>query len=491
MTPGNSATLRDVDVVIVGAGFSGLCMAIELLRAGIDNFVVLEKADRVGGTWRDNTYPGAACDIPSHLYSFSFAPNPGWTRAYPPQWEIQDYLEQVADRFAVRPHIRFRAEVDAANFDEASATWTVRTRDNARFRARALVLGNGALHLPAYPDIPGRDSFAGVMFHSSRWDHSYDLSQKTVAIIGTGASAIQFVPQIAPRVRRLHLFQRTPPWILPKPDHPIGPFARRLYAQLPALQRLVRSGLYWQHEARILAFLRPELMRLAEPLARRHLYKSVADPRLRAALTPDYRMGCKRILISNDFYPALARDNVELVTAPIERIEPTGLRTRDGVFREVDAIILGTGFRATEYLSAITITGRDGRELNATWQHSPEAYLGITVAGFPNLYLLMGPGTGLGHNSMIFMIEAQARYARQAIVALRENNLRALDVRPAVQRAFADELQRKLGATVWQSGCTSWYQTPDGRAAALWPASTVRYWLRTRKLDLRDYDAVA
>lgn len=491
MTPSASSAVRDVDVVIVGAGFSGLCMSIQLMRAGIHDFVVLEKADRVGGTWRDNDYPGAACDIPSHLYSFSFEPHPGWTRAFPLQAEIQDYLERVTDKYGVRSHIRFGSEVDSAAFDEGSGTWSVGTKDGARFRARALVLGNGALHIPAYPDIPGRDRFAGTSFHSARWDHAYDLSDKTVAVLGTGASAIQFVPQIAAKVRRLHVFQRTPAWIVPKPDHAIGSVAQGLYARVPALQRLVRAGIYWHHEARALAFLRPQLMRFAEPLARRHLARSIADPALRAALTPDYRMGCKRILISNDFYPALTRPNVELVTAPIEQIEPGGVRTRDGVVREVDAILYGTGFRGTDYLSAIRIVGLAGRELNASWQGSPETYLGITVAGFPNLYLLMGPGTGLGHNSMIFMIEAQARYARQCIVALREHGLRALDVRPDVQRAFTAELQRKLGQTVWMSGCKSWYQTADGRAAALWPGFTVSYWLRTRNLDLGDYQALA
>ncbi|PCC75226.1 Predicted flavoprotein CzcO associated with the cation diffusion facilitator CzcD [Nannocystis exedens] len=491
MSDSAASAPRDVDVVIVGAGFSGLCMAIQLRRVGITDFVVLEKADRVGGTWRDNTYPGAACDIPSHLYSYSFEQNPNWTRAFPLQSEIQQYLERCADKYDVRRHIRFGAEVDHAEFDRAAGRWHVRTRAGERLSARALVLGNGALHLPAYPELRGLDTFAGKTFHSARWDHGYDLSQKTVAVIGTGASAIQFVPQIAPVVQRLHLFQRTPAWVVPKPDHPIGELARRVYARVPALQRLVRNGLYWQHEARAFAFLRPKVMRLVEPLARKHVQRQIADPGLRARLSPDYRMGCKRVLISNDFYPALTRPNVELVTDPIDRVEPTGVRTQDGALREVDAIILGTGFRATEYLSAVRIVGVDGQELNERWRGQPETYLGITVSGFPNLYLLMGPGTGLGHNSMIFMIEAQVRYALQCIATLRDRNLRMLDVRPEVQTAFASELYERLGRTVWSSGCKSWYQTADGRAAALWPGFTVSYWLRTRQLDLRDYQPVA
>lgn len=477
----------EVEVAIVGTGFSGLAMAHLLKQAGIDAFVVLEKAGRVGGTWRENTYPGAACDIPSHLYSFSFDLNPGWTRSYSAQPEILDYLERCADKFGVRPHLRFHAEVRSARWD--GRAWTITCADGRTTRARCLVLGNGALHVPSVPAIPGLADFAGKTFHSARWDHSYDLEGKTVAVIGTGASAVQFVPQIAPKVRRLHLFQRTPPWVVPKLDHAIGPAARALYARVPGLQRLVRAGLYWQHELRALAFNRPRLMALVEPIARQYLRSSVADPALRAALTPRYRMGCKRVLPSNDFYPALTRTNVELVTTPIDRVVEAGVRTTDGALREVDAVVLGTGFRVTDYLSAIEIVGPDGRELNATWRDEPTSYLGITVAGFPNLFLLMGPNTGLGHNSMIFMIEAQARYALQAIVALRAGKLSTLSVREDVQSAFNKDLQGRLAGTVWQSGCRSWYQNTDGRNSVVWPGFTVDYWRRTRKLDLRDYHA--
>ena len=473
----------EVEVAIVGSGFSGLGMAILLEQAGITDYAVLEKADRVGGTWRENTYPGAACDIPSHLYSFSFEPNPRWTRSFSPQAEILAYLEHCADKYALRPRIHFHAEVSAARWD--GRAWTLSCKDGRAVRARSLVLGNGALHVPATPDIPGLADFQGPCFHSARWDHSVELADRTVAVIGTGASAIQFVPRIAPAVRKLHLFQRTPAWVVPKPDHRIGPAAQALYARIPGLQRLVRTGLYWQHELRFLAFNRPRLMAVAEPLALRHLAKSVPDPQLRAALTPRYRMGCKRILPSNDFYPALARANVELVTAPIDRVEPTGVRTRDGQLRPVDALILGTGFRVSDYLSAITVVGEHGRELNATWQQNPSTYLGITVAGFPNLFLLMGPNTGLGHNSMIFMIEAQARYAVQGVQALRSRD--TLAVRPEIQAAFVRELEQRYDRTVWASGCRSWYQSPDGRNAALWPGFTVDYWLRTRTLDPADY----
>jgi len=487
MTQAGKNTPLEVEVAVVGTGFSGLCMAIQLRQAGIESFVVLEQAERVGGTWRENTYPGAACDVPSHLYSFSFEQNPTWTRAFSPQREILDYLERCADKYQVRPAIRFGFAVESASFDEHTGRWTVRARDGRVVVARALVLGNGALHVPALPDIPGLDSFRGKRFHSARWDHSLDLRGKRLGLIGTGASAIQIVPAIADTVARLHLFQRSPAWVMPKPDHPIGARARALYARLPALQRLVRASLYWRLEWRALGFANPQVLKLAEPLVRYYIAASVRDPALRAALTPDYRMGCKRILLSNDYYPALQKPGVEVVTDAIQRVEPTGVRTRDGVLRELDALVLGTGFRVNEYLSTILVTGLGGRELNATWQGNPGAYLGITVAGFPNLFLLMGPNTGLGHNSMIFMIEAQARYTLQCIQTLRARGLKSLTVRPEVQHAFNQELQSKLERSVWATGCNSWYLGDNGRNSAVWPGFTVDYWRRTRRIQIEDF----
>ena len=479
---------QQVETVIVGAGFSGIGMAIALRRAGIEDFVVLEKAGRVGGTWRENSYPGAACDVPSHLYSFSFDPNPGWTRAFSPQPEILAYLERCADKHGVRPHLRLATEVRSATWDGAAARWVVRCTDGRVFVARALVLGNGALHLPAFPDIPGLDTFKGKCFHSAQWDHDHDLTGRDVAVIGTGASAIQFVPAIAPVVGKLRLFQRTPAWVMPRPDHAIGPRARSLYARWPALQRLVRASIYWRLEGRAIGFSRPSILRLAEPLVRHHIARNVRDPTLRAALTPTYRMGCKRILLSNEYYPALQRPNVEVITAAIARIEPAGVRTTDGTLHPADTIVLGTGFRVSEYLSAIEIFGVGGRDLDDVWRDGPAAYLGITVAGFPNLFLLMGPNTGLGHNSMIFMIEAQVRYTLQCIQALRAGaRRRAIDVRPEVQATFNDALQASLGRSVWATGCHSWYQTSAGRNSALWPGFTVDYWRRTRRVDLDDY----
>jgi cation diffusion facilitator CzcD-associated flavoprotein CzcO len=483
--------MAELSAIVVGAGFSGLCAGIELRRAGIEDFVILEKAEAIGGTWRDNHYPGAACDIPSHLYSYSFEPNPRWSRAYGGQAEILAYLEHCVDAYGLRPHLRLGAVVEAAEYDEPSATWAVSIRGAPTLVARTLILGAGALHLPALPDLPGRDRFAGRAFHSARWDNSYPLDGKRVAVIGTGASAIQFVPQIAPRVAQLSVFQRTPPWILPKSDRPIGRRERWVFEHIPGAHWLRRTALYWLLESRVLGFaFAPWINRLAERIVGRHLTRSVADPVLRDKLTPHYRLGCKRVLISSDYYPALTRDNVELVTDEIAAIEPTGVRSRDGALREVDAIIYGTGFKVAEYLSAMQIVGTGKRELNEVWRSSLRNYLGITVSGFPNLFLMFGPNTGLGHNSMIFMIEAQARYAVQAVRALRRNALASLEVRSSVEQAFRAEMTRRLKGTVWATGCRSWYLGPDGDVV-LWPGFTFDYWRRTRRIDLRDYEVRA
>ncbi len=479
----------EVEVAVVGAGFSGLATAILLKQAKITSFVLLEKAGEVGGTWRENTYPGAACDVASHLYSFSFEPNPAWSRTFSPQPEILEYLKHCARKYELLPYIRFHTEVTGARFDEGRGTWSVSTRGGLRVEARSLVLGNGALHIPTFPGIPGRESFQGVQFHSAQWRHDVELSGKTVAVVGTGASAIQFVPKLAQQVGRLYLFQRNPPWILPRFDKALGERWRQRFERLPLLRRLYRAALYWNSEWHVLVFLKMTwLNRLVEWVSRRYLATSVPDTRLRERLTPRYRLGCKRVLLSNDYYPALQRPNVELVTEGIESIGPQGVRTRDGVERQVDAIVYGTGFDVAHYLAPIRIVGRQGRVLSELWSYAPSSYLGITVSGFPNLFMLMGPNTGLGHNSMIFMIEAQARYAVQCIQALRSQDLRWLDVRPEVQAAFNDSVREKLGQTVWQSGgCHSWYQNAQGHNAAIWPGSTVSYWLRTRQLHLGDY----
>jgi cation diffusion facilitator CzcD-associated flavoprotein CzcO len=482
--------VTELPVVIVGSGFSGIAMGAMLRRAGIDSFVILEKAADVGGTWRENTYPGAACDVPSHLYSFSFEPKADWSRAFSPQEEIQAYLRHVVCRYDLGRHIRFGARVTGGEFDEASGTWLVGVEGRPPIRARALVLGNGALHIPAMPDIPGLERFEGRLFHSARWDHAYDFTDRDVAVIGTGASAIQFVPQIAPRVRRLHVFQRTPPWIVPKPDRPMRPWEQRLFRAARPIHWIHRALLYWALELRVLGFLGwRRLMKPAEQLALRHLASVVDDPELRRKLTPTYTMGCKRILLSNDYYQALVRPNVELVTDGIARITRDGVVTRDGTERRVDAIICGTGFAATDYLAPFDLVGRGGRRLADVMRQNAETYLGIAVHGFPNLFLLMGPNTGLGHNSMIFMIEAQARYTLQAIRALRERHLASVEVRAPVQARFGRWVQERLRRSVWASGCASWY-LKDGHNSTIWPSFTFAYWWRTRRLALAEYECV-
>ena len=475
-----------LQAVVVGAGFSGIAAGIALAKAG-QAFVILEKAGGVGGTWRDNTYPGAACDIPSHLYSYSFEPNPRWSRAYGGQPEILAYIEHCATKYGLRPHLRFGAEVVRAAWDERTATWTVHTR-TATYVARTLILGNGALHVPQIPDLPGLATFAGKTFHSARWDHGYDLAGKRVGVIGTGASAIQIVPEVAKQAAHLDVFQRTPPWIMPKADRSMTSREQWLLAHVPGAHWLRRTGLYWMFESRVLGFaFAPKVNALAERLVLKHLAKVVPDPALRAKLTPDYRLGCKRVLLSNDYYPALARDNVALVTDGIAAIEPRGVRTTDGTLHELDALIFGTGFRVVDYLASMQILGRDGADLNEVWRRDHvRNYLGINVAGFPNLFLLMGPNTGLGHNSMVFMIEAQVHYAVAALEAIQRGRLDSLDVTPAAERAFGDELRAKLAKTVWTSGCASWYQAPDGQVL-LWPGFTFDYWRRTRRVDLTAY----
>ena len=478
-------------VAIVGTGFSGIAMGVMLKRAGIESFTIFEKADDVGGTWRENTYPGAACDVPSHLYCFSFEPKPDWSRAFSPQDEIQAYLRHCVAKYDLARHIRFGSRVTGAEFDATSGTWTVRVEGQAPMTARAVVLGNGALHLPSLPDIPGLAEFEGRCFHSAQWDHTYDFTVKRVAVVGTGASAIQFVPEIQPQVAHLDVFQRTPPWIVPKPDRPIARWQQTLFRRVKVLHWLYRAWIYWMLELRGVGFIvDPRIMRFLERFARRFLEESVPDPVLRAKLTPNYTMGCKRVLLSNDWYPAVQRPNVSVVTDGIERITPHGVRTRDGVEHPADAIVCGTGFMVSEYLSRIDVVGREGRALNDAMRAHAGTNLGITVHGFPNLFLLMGPNTGLGHNSMIFMIEAQARYALQAIQTLRRKKLLFLDVRETVQRAFETGVQEKLRHTVWSSGCQSWY-APEGHNATIWPHFTFQYWWRTRRLALDQYEVVA
>jgi cation diffusion facilitator CzcD-associated flavoprotein CzcO len=468
--------VTDHRVAIVGTGFSGLGMAARLKRDGIDDFVVLERNEGVGGTWWDNTYPGCQCDVPSHLYSFSFAPNPDWSRTYSLQPEIRDYLRDCAERFGITRQIRFGCELRSASWDEEGGVWRLETSDG-ELTARVLVAGVGPLSEPALPDIPGLDSFEGKVFHSARWDHEHDLSGERVGVIGTGASAIQFVPRIQPEVRSLHVFQRTPPWVLPHTDRPVTRLERRLYRAFPRLQRLARLGIYLSREWLVLAFSkRRGLMKLPERLARRHLRRQVRDPELRSKLTPSYTIGCKRILLSNDWYPALTAPNVDVVSDGIAEVRGSSLVTSAGEEIEVDTVVLGTGFRVTDFPAADHLHGRDGRTLNDVWRGSPQAYLGTAIAGFPNLFMLLGPNTGLGHNSMVFMIEAQIAHVIRCLRALEESGAQALEVREGAQAAFNAQLQRELADTVWNAGgCKSWYIDRTGRNTTIWPRFTWQF----------------
>lgn len=484
-----SSVAREIDVLIVGSGFSGLGMGVALKREGKRSFVILEKADSLGGTWRDNTYPGCACDIASHLYSFSFAPNPTWSRMYPTQPEIRAYLERVADRFGLRQHLILSTPFQAAYWDEADRRWLVEAADGRRWRAKALVSGMGGLHKPLLPDLPGLETFAGPSFHSAQWAHDVSLEGKTVGVIGSGASAIQFVPEIRKTAGKVVVFQRTPPWIMPKRDRPIGAGERALFKIAPFTQNWMRRAIYARCEFAALGFLSAR-MKLGEKMALAHLAAQVSDPLLRAKLTPNYTMGCKRVLVSNDWYPALQKSNVRLESKAIARIEPDAVITTDDTRHPLDVLIYATGFKAMDVLNPAVIVGRGGHVLNDAWRKHAEAFFGITVSGYPNLFLLMGPNTGLGHNSMVFMIESQIRHAMSALKAMDRAGGAALDVRKPVQNAFNAELDERMQKTVWKSGCSSWYLTDDGKAGAIWPGYTFEYRNRTAKVDLRDYDLV-
>jgi cation diffusion facilitator CzcD-associated flavoprotein CzcO len=479
--------VQQARVAIVGAGFSGLGLAIRLKQQGIDDFVVLERAGEVGGTWRDNTYPGCACDVQSHLYSFSFAPNPNWSHEYSPQPEIQEYLRDCTRRFGIIPHICWNAEVLDASWDEEQQQWHI-TSSRGKLTAQILVLGNGPLSEPSIPPIPGLERFEGTVFHSARWRHDYDLTGKRVAVIGTGASAIQFVPHIQSQVGHLALFQRTPPWILPRLDHPISERRRRLFRALPLLQRFSRSAIYFQREMLVPGFTgRSRLLQRGEALALHHLERQVADPTLRTKLTPNYRLGCKRILLSDDFYPALTQENVEVVTDRIREIRPASIVTEDGMERAIDTIIFATGFHVTDMPAAAYVHGHDGQTLADAWRDSSNAYLGTTVAGFPNLFLMIGPNTGLGHSSMVFMIESQLAYILDCLRQMDRRGAKAVEVQSQVQNAFNAELQRRMSHTIWTSGCSSWYLDANRHNTTLWPGFTWEYRRRTRRFDVANY----
>ncbi len=475
-------------VVIVGAGFSGLGMAIALKREGVHDFVVLERSGDAGGAWTDNTYPGCTCDVPSHLYSFSFALNPEWSHTYSPQVEIREYLRRCANRFGLRPYLRTNVEVTGAAWHEAQQRWQVHTSAGS-LTADVLISGMGPLTEPKLPDVPGLDEFAGKTMHSARWDHDYDLTGKRVASIGTGASAIQYVPQIQPRVEKLYVLQRTAPWVMPHGNRPITDWERALYRRVPPAQRAVRAGVYASRELLILGFVkRPGLMGGLEQLSRAHMRKQISDPELLAKVTPDYTLGCKRIVPSNRWYPALSADNVELVPAGLREIRPASVIDTTGQEHAVDAIVFGTGYHVTDPPVADYVRGRDGRLMAEVWQGSPRAYFGTAVPGFPNFFMLLGPNTGLGHSSMVYMIESQIEHALQAVRALIGSGAATIEVRLAAHDAYNRHIDARLQGTVWDTGgCASFYQDATGRNATLWPDWTWRFRQQCARFDAGAY----
>jgi cation diffusion facilitator CzcD-associated flavoprotein CzcO len=480
-------------VVVVGSGAAGIATAVRLLERGEGDLVVLERGDDVGGTWRDNTYPGCACDVPSAMYSFSFAPNPDWSRAFSPQPEIQAYLQRVARERGVLDRVHLRTELLGARWDDDAQAWELAT-SRGPIACSVLVLATGGLSEPSVPDLPGLDRFEGTTFHSATWRHDHDLSGERVAVVGTGASAVQLVPHVRERASRLVLFQRTAPWVMPRRDRAVTGVEKALYRRLPRAQTLARAGIYGVRESWIVGFAKaPAVMRVAERIALRHLARQVPDPVLRDRLTPRYRLGCKRVLLSNDYYPALAAPGAEVVTDRIVEVTGGGIVTSaaDGsrVEREVDTIVFGTGFRVTDPPVAHRVVGVDGRTLAEHWgERGMSALRGIAVPGFPNLFFLVGPNTGLGHNSILYMIESQVAYVVDALAQLEARGAASLEARPEALEAWDARVQQALQGTVWNAGgCSSWYLDASGRNTTLWPTFTWTFRRATRRVRLEEY----
>lgn len=473
-------------IAIVGGGAAGLAMGMQLERAGHDDFVILERSSGIGGTWHDNRYPGAACDVPSHLYSFSFAPKSDWTYKFSRQPEIESYLQRCADEHGLASHLRLGTEVHGARFVDGA--WQLST-STGELAADVLVSGTGQLNRPRVPALPGLETFAGTAFHSARWTPQFSAAGKRIVVIGSGASAVQIVPELVRDAAHVTVMQRTPAYVIPRNDRAYLGFEKWLFRYVPGWRALYRLLIYWSLEARFTALRRGSVMaRITRWMATRHLKKQVADPKLRALLTPDYPLGCKRIVISDDWYPALARDNCSVVTAPIEHVAPEGVVTADGAVHAADAIIFATGFESTSFLAPMQIVGNDGVALTDAWRAGAEAHRGMLVSGFPNLFLLYGPNTNLGHNSILFMIECQVRYVMRCLDELARRGARWIDVkREAMARSNAD-LQQALEQTSWSSDCSSWYKTADGKITNNWSGRTAAYWLATRKPKLDELD---
>jgi cation diffusion facilitator CzcD-associated flavoprotein CzcO len=487
------STATDFPIIIIGAGFAGIGTAIRLIRAGISSFRMFERAAEIGGTWRDNTYPGAACDVPSHVYSFSFEPNPDWSRMFAGPNEIQSYLLRLVEKYGLRAHLELNTAVTEARFDESRAVWTLTTSRGDRVEARVVVAGMGGLVDPKGPNIPGLETFAGKTMHTARWDHDYDVSGKRVAVIGTGASAVQVVPAIAPKVGKLTVFQRTPAWVVPKRDYAIGARTKERFRKHPWFLKARRRALYLLSEIMgPMIFLdAPWLSRIGERMSNRHLENCVRDPILRDKLRPRFQFGCKRMLVSDDYWPTFERDNVELVTDAIVEIRPHAVVTQDGREHPIDVVVLATGFALNIATAPFPIYGRGGRSLGDAWEQGAVAYKGVTVAGFPNWFILMGPNTGPGHTSVLIFTEGQISYALQAIRSMSADpTLRSVEVRQNVQDAYNAGIQGRMKHMVWSTGCSSWYLSPDGENHSLYPGLASEYRARTRTFRPSEYHLV-
>ncbi|WP_313676646.1 NAD(P)/FAD-dependent oxidoreductase [Mycolicibacterium sp.] len=474
--------------LIVGAGFAGLGTAIRLLQNGIDDFVILERGHRVGGTWRDNTYPGAACDIPSVLYSYSFAPNPHWSRVYSGGAEILHYIEGLVDKYGLHRHIRFGEDVTTLSFDDAAGTWTAETESGNTYTGHAAVLAPGPLANVRWPEIRGLDSYTGHKIHSARWDHDYDMAGKRVAVIGTGASAVQIIPELVKTAAKVKVFQRTPGWVLPRADFHHPGWARQLFRHVPLTEQLARQAWFWGHEAAAVGMVwNTPATDAIQVIAKAHLRQQVRDSWMRRQLTPDFRAGCKRMLMSNDYYPALQKPNCKLITWPIATISPNGIRTADGIEHEVDCIVFATGFDVAKTGTPFPVAGRDGRKLADEWSSGAYAYKSVAVSGYPNLFLTFGPNSGPGHNSALLYMEAQIDYIVAAVRLIAERDIHSLDVRADRQNAYNADIQRRLRGTTWNSGCSSWYLTADGHNGTMFPGLASQFTRQLARVDLDDY----
>jgi cation diffusion facilitator CzcD-associated flavoprotein CzcO len=481
-----------VRTLIVGAGFAGIGMAVKLLQEHPDADVLLiERADDVGGTWRDNTYPGCACDVPSTLYSYFFAPNPDWGHSYSPQPEIFAYLQRTAAETGVRQRVVTGCELLGADWDTEAQLWHVRT-SSGKLTATVLIAATGALSHPRLPALAGLESFAGTTFHSARWNHQHDLRGERVAVVGTGASAVQFVPEIVDLVGHLTVFQRTASWVVPRPGGTTSARTRALYRRIPLIQKAVRAVTYAMVELLVLAYAHvPRVLPLLSVVPRHHLRRHVADIDKRTALTPHYTLGCKRLLFSNAWTPTLGRVDVTLVSSGIDRVTPRGVVDNDGVEHQVDTIVFGTGFTPTEPPVAHLLRGTDGATLAEHWAGSPHAHRGTAVAGFPNLFLMYGPNTNLGHSSIVYMLESQATYISDALSIMDRRRLASVQVRPSAQQEYNADIVKQLAGTVWNAGgCSSWYLDATGRNSAMWPTFTWRFRALTKRFDVEHYELV-